>query len=143
MKPYVFFWMLFISTAVMGQEQNDSANIAIIPKDATTIYVRGIKFNLIESELIREGFKIEFKVANTIVVTKYKTLQGTINWVKFRIRYNNGTAQIMGTLHDSYGSLSRSRQVEDVITYDRYPTKKAFLAMNDFALALRGEISYE
>lgn len=149
MKNTFLILLVVISINSFSQKNDEAEKRAKIPKGTSTILVKKVTFDAIVNELIKQGYKIDYKVENVIVRTKHKKVTGPFNPIRLHIRYADSTAQIMGTLgYTNTNPITKNFQrnyyyqpMETVITTKNY--KRLFQAVNDFALALGEEISYE
>lgn len=129
--------LVFFVTAAWSQ--NEKVAHITIPKKASVIYIKPVGFDSVVNKLEARGFKIDYQVKNSIIVTKYRSFGDFFRHISLHIRYYDSTAEIMGTIYQYSSSNGR---LDPVVTYSSM-SKKAFESMNDFALTLNGKVWYE
>jgi hypothetical protein len=128
--------VLYFLSAVSANAQDNIVSTTAKNKPttgATAIYVKHVSFDSVVNKLTERGFSFEQIIKNSSIKAKHKI--SSISFVRYSIRYQDSTAEIIGT---TFGN-----ELNQNIIFNEFPTKKQFMEMNDFALSLNGEISYE
>jgi hypothetical protein len=145
MKLITVTFLLFCTTGTYAQE---------IPKKASIIVVKGAAFDKAvtyladssgfemkridkENQSLRTKFKKICKDCSTEVSFTVRVLD-SVATISGKWRYNNG-----GRLSELKNSIDDEEFVYDIKNEKGKFAKEAFSAMNEFALALKGEILYK
>jgi len=134
MKKIIFILPAFISLYMFTQSNKVSAQSKTVPpKGVSIIYVKNVSFDSVVAKLKEKGFSFEQLIKNSFI--KAKRGITTISFVCYNIRYNDSTAEIIGSKYVS--------QTDQKAFRNTFPDKKDFKEMNEFALSLNGNVSYE
>ena len=134
MRKLIFILLAFISVSMFVQSNRVSAqSVTVAPKGVSIIYVKKVSFDSVVAKLKEKGFSFEQVIKNSFIKAKHGIT--TISFVCYNIRYYDSTAEIIGSKYVT----DRDQKA----FYNAFPTKKDFKEMNDFALSLNGNVSYE
>lgn len=134
--------VLFMNT-IVAQE---------IPKNTTTIIVKGVAFDKVVNCLLDSGFVIDKidKEYQTLKTEYRKLCKDCIPEILFNVRVKDSVVTISGKWRSDlnlFGAAETQTGKENAYVFEikneknKVP-KEAFKAMNKFALALKGEVQY-
>jgi len=134
MRKIIIILLAFISLSTFTQSNKVSAQSTTVPpKGVSIIYVKNVSFDSVIAKLKENGFSFEQVIKNSFIKAKHGIT--SISFVCYNIRYYDSTAEIIGSKYVN--------QLDQKAFYNAFPTKKDFNKMNDFALSLNGNVSYE
>ena len=134
MKKILIVLNVLLAVSANAQHDNGAAEAKHIPpKGVSVIYAKHVSFDSVFNRLTERGFSFEQVIKNSFIKAKHGIT--SISFVCYNIRYSDSTAEIIGT---KYVNSTDQRAF-----FNSFPTKKEFKEMNDFALSLNGDISYE
>ena len=143
MKIIVTAIVLFLTNQILAQD---------IPKNATTIIVKGVAFNNIVNCLLDSGFVVDkMDKEYQTLKTEYKKLcKDCIPEILFNVRVKDSIATITGNWRSTVNlfGFAESQNDKDIALVFEIKNEKSkvpkevFKAMNKFALALKGEVQY-